>query len=76
MVSCMITNKHIRAARSAVGWSVKELAGKAGVGVNTLSRFEGGGDTRKSTLDKLQATLEAEGIEFLNSGHPGIRWQK
>ena len=30
---------------------------------------------RKSTADKIQATLEAEGVVFENSKRPGIRWE-
>ena len=70
----MLTGRHIKAARVVLGWGVRELAGKAGIGAKTVTRFENGGDIRKSTLDKLQLTLEAEGIEFLDSGRPGIRW--
>ena len=70
----MITATHIRAARAAVRWGVRELASNAGTGVKAVTRFENGGDVRKSTVDKWQLALEAEGITFENSGRPGIRW--
>ena len=70
----MITATHIRTARAALGWGVRDLAAKAGTGIKSVSRFENGGDVRKSTVDKWQRTLEAEGITFENSGQPGIRW--
>ncbi len=58
-----------------LGWGVRDLAEKAGVGTKTVTRFERGGDIRKSTLDKFELTLEDAGIEFLNTGDPGIRWR-
>ena len=70
----MITSTHIRAARAALGWGVRDLAAKAGTGIKSVSRFENGGDVRKSTVDKWQLALEAKGITFENSGRPGIRW--
>ena len=27
-----------------------------------------------TNLEKVQRALEGEGIEFLNSGRPGVRW--
>ncbi len=72
----MITGNHIRAARSVLGLRLHDLADKAGVSFNTISRFErGAADTMVSTADKIQRALEAEGIEFLNTGSPGIRWK-
>ena len=71
----MITRKQVRAARAAVGWNIRQLGERAGVSFNTVSRFENGrGDMLSATLDKVQRTLEGEGVEFLNSTRPGIRW--
>ena len=70
----MITGTHIRTARAALGWGVRDLAAKTGTGIKGVSRFENGGDVLKSTLDKWQLALESEGIRFENSGDPGIRW--
>jgi transcriptional regulator with XRE-family HTH domain len=53
-------------ARAALKWSTQELAEKAGVGVNTVNRFEDGQDARMSSVDKMRAALEAAGIEFIN----------
>ncbi len=60
--------------RAALGWGVRELAAKAGTGIKSVSRFENGGDVRKSTVDKWQLALEAEGVTFENSARPGIHW--
>jgi len=54
---------------------VRELAKKAGVTANTVTRIELGADAKQSTIETLQRTLEAAGIEFIpeNGGGPGAR---
>lgn len=71
----MVTGKHIRAARAVVGLDLSDLAEAAGVSRNTVSRIERGAEAMASTMGKLQRALEAEGIEFLDIGNPGIRWR-
>ncbi len=55
------------------------LAKKAGISINTVGAMEKrGGDLLTSGLDTIRAVmqvLEAEGIEFLNHGRPGVRLQ-
>jgi transcriptional regulator with XRE-family HTH domain len=67
---------HVRMARAAVGWGVRELAEKAGVTANTVTRIENGADAKQSTLDSLQRALEAAGVEFTNGEQPGVRLSK
>ena len=68
----------IKMARAAVGWGVRELAKKAAVTANTVTRIENGADAKQSTMDKLQQALESAGIEFIdeNGGGPGVRLRK
>jgi transcriptional regulator with XRE-family HTH domain len=68
----------VKMARAAVGWGVRELAKKAGVTANTVTRIENGADAKQSTMDRLQQALEAAGIEFIdeNGGGPGVRLRK
>jgi transcriptional regulator with XRE-family HTH domain len=68
----------LRMARAAVGWGVRELAERAGVTANTVTRIENGSDARQSTMDSLQQALEAAGVEFIqeNGGGPGVRLRK
>jgi transcriptional regulator with XRE-family HTH domain len=66
----------LRMARAAVGWGVRDLAGKAGVTANTVTRIENGADAKQSTIDKLQRALETAGIEFTNGDQPGVRLTK
>jgi transcriptional regulator with XRE-family HTH domain len=68
----------LRMARVALGLGVRELAAKAGVTANTITRIEKGADARQSTIDRLRAVLQAAGVEFIdeNGGGPGVRLQK
>ena len=68
----------LKMARAAAGWGVRELAKKAGVTANTVTRIENGADAKQSTMDRLQHALEAAGIEFIqeNGGGPGVRVRK
>ena len=65
-------------ARAAVGWGVRELAKKARVAANTVTRIENGADAKQSTMNRLQQALEAAGIDFINEngGGPGVRLRK
>jgi len=68
----------LKMARAAVGWGVRDLAKKAGVTANTVTRIENGADAKQSTMDKLQHALEVAGVDFIdeNSGGPGVRLRK
>ena len=72
----MITRLQVRLARVALGWGVRDLANKAGVSPNTVSRFENGAGARVDTLAHLQDVLERAGIVFVAADEvagPGIR---
>lgn len=62
-------------ARAALCWSVRDLAANAGVGLNTVTRFENGNDTLASTIRKMRDVLEGAGIVFVeaNGLGPGVR---
>lgn len=60
-------------ARAALKWSTQDLAREAGVGVNTVNRFEDGQDARISSVEKMRAALEAAGIEFFNGSGVKLR---
>ena len=74
----MISVEQIKAARMLLRLSVFELADLAGVSSSTIKRLESlTNDTmpRADTVSKVQAALEAQGIEFLGSADksPGVR---
>ena len=54
--------------RAALNWSTQELAQKAGVGANTVNRFESGQDARISSVDKMRAAMEEAGVVFIADG--------
>ncbi len=62
-------------ARAALGWSVRELASKAGLAANTVSRYENGTDAYGETLTKIQRAFEQAGIIFIDEDQlgPGVR---
>lgn len=64
--------------RAALNWSTLDLAKAAGVGGNTVNRFEAGQDARVSSVDKMRNALEAAGVEFIaeNGEGPGVRLRK
>lgn len=74
----MLTGDQVRMGRAAVGWGVRELASKAKVTPNTISRIEKGGDALASTLDRIQAALEDAGVIFIDEDEegPGVRLRK
>ena len=65
-------------ARAALGWSVRDLASRAGLAANTVSRFENGSDAYGETLTKIQRAFEHAGIVFIdeNDEGPGVRLRK
>lgn len=71
----MIARIQVKMARAALGWGVRDLAAKAGVSANTISRYENGADALGETLQRIQNALEEGGIVFIerNGGGPGVR---
>ncbi|MER9412904.1 helix-turn-helix domain-containing protein [Mesorhizobium sp. M0589] len=67
-----------RMGRAALNWSTLDLAKAAGIGGNTVNRFEAGQDARVSSVDKMRSALEGAGVEFIaeNGGGPGVRLKK
>ncbi len=66
-----MTPKQCKAARSVLGWGVRDLARQAKVAPATVGRFESGAGMQTRTIDALRTTLEAAGIQFIENG---IEW--
>ena len=65
----MLSAQQIRAARSLLGWSRRELAIVAGISQGTIKAIEQGKtDVRLSTLRNLARTFTAHGVEFVMEG--------
>jgi len=70
----MITAGQSRAARAFLKWSLRDLAGRSGVAVPTISKFENGyTQPTHATLFVLRKMFEDAGIEFLNGD--GVRFR-
>jgi transcriptional regulator with XRE-family HTH domain len=70
---------HLRMARAALGWSLSDLADRAKVNLNTISRYEAGREVLSGTIGKIEKALEIAGIALIQEddlGGPGIRMQK
>ena len=75
----MITPNQIRGARAMLGLTQADLAKAAGLSNTGLNNIERGiADPKVSTLQAIQAALEASGIEFIpeNGGGAGVRLAK
>lgn len=76
------TGNQIKAARALAEMNQEQLASSAGVNVNTIRNMESrGGEMLVSGLDtvmKVQAALEAAGVQFIpeNGGGAGVRLAK
>jgi len=69
--------EQMRMARAALGLGVRELAEMAGVSFTTVNRFETGkSGLQLSTAEAIRKALEAQGVQFLESGQvatgPGV----
>lgn len=76
-----ITTRQAKAARALLAWSQEDLARASGVSIPTVKRLEaedGPFGGRADTAIKLQAALEAAGVEFIpeNGGGAGVRLRK
>lgn len=72
LVIGMITARQIRTARALLGWSQQQLADKAIVSLNAVTRIERGKvDSRLSTLKAIEKALIKAGIEFIPAGEKG-----
>lgn len=72
MVAAMITPRQIKAARALLGWSQQDLADRAIVSPNALTRLERGQvDSRSSTMIAIETALIRAGVEFISAGEKG-----
>lgn len=65
-------------ARTALGWSVKDLSNAASVSTNTIVRLERGEALKPRTVADIRETFEKAGVTFIEGdyagrGGPGIR---
>ncbi|WP_394093512.1 helix-turn-helix domain-containing protein [Xanthobacter versatilis] len=70
-----VTPEQCKMARAGLGLSVRDLAQRAQVSTNTISRLEAGEELKPRTVEAVQRALEEAGAEFIaeNGGGPGVR---
>lgn len=74
----MITSGQIKAARSLLGWTARDLAERSEIGFSTMIRLEASDGVPSSnvkTLDSIKKSLEKAGIQFIGTPDdgPGVR---
>ena len=62
----MVTSAQLRAARSLLNWTVRDLAEKAGVHRNTVTRAETDENARGHVMNKRFCMLQDAKVEFTN----------
>jgi len=75
----MLSRVQLRMARAALNWSLRDLAERAGVNLNTISRYEAGGEMLTATLQKIENVLKAEGILLVEEDEhtgAGVRFSR
>ncbi len=74
----MISAAQLRAARTLLSWTQKDLADVSGLSLPTIQRMETLGLHRSSAgnVDKVQRALGTAGIEFIDDDAPGVRLRK
>ena len=67
---------HLRMARAALKWTVRELAARSGVNKNTVARYEAEKEILTGSLVHIQDVLLEQGVRFIESDDemgPGVR---
>ncbi|HEX6374453.1 MAG TPA: helix-turn-helix transcriptional regulator [Allosphingosinicella sp.] len=58
-----------RMARTALDWSLQDLADASGVSRRTIARFEAGESVLPTRVQALRHAFEGKGVLFVDSGH-------
>ena len=66
----IVSSAQIRAARGLLNWTVRDLAEKAEVHRNTVTRLETEGTVAGHAVRAIIRTFEAAGVEFI--GDKGV----
>jgi hypothetical protein len=73
-LTTMISGRQVREGRVLLGWTARELAHKAHVGIFTINQIEQVEEpSRFPGLAAVEATLKAKGIVFLDGAASAVR---
>jgi transcriptional regulator with XRE-family HTH domain len=64
----ILTPSQCRKARSALGWTMRDLRAKSNVSTDAISRLERGEKLKDRTLQDIKRAFVAAGIRFLQQG--------
>lgn len=67
---------HLRMARAALNWTLKELEGRASVNKNTISKYEAGGSIMSDALERIEQVFRTAGVRLIEEDDeygPGVR---
>lgn len=71
-----MNSEQARMARALSKLGVREVAARAGMTPNTVSRIENGSDPKQSTIEALKRVYTSLGMQFLQTGEvaggPGV----
>ncbi len=70
-----MTGEQIRAARALLSWKAADLARASSVSVPTIQRIDstkGKVAGRYETIEAIRKALEAQGIQFLDTGETAL----
>lgn len=72
-ISATMNIAQCRMARTALGWSLDDLASNSNVARRTIARFEAGENVALATVEKLRHALVQGGATFIDSsGQVGV----
>ena len=72
----MMLPVHVRMARAALGWTIRDLADRAKVNLNTVSRYEAGREVKSGTIQSIEAAFSDAGVILIHEdpqGGVGVR---
>jgi hypothetical protein len=71
-----VTSAEIRAVRGLLDWTVRDVAERALVSIETRNIETGAYAGAPQTLEAIRRALEYAGVEFTNGDAPGVRLRK
>jgi transcriptional regulator with XRE-family HTH domain len=69
----LLTPEMCRAARALLDWKQHQLASAAGLSVDLVRRFEGGGVVRLPSVEAMLQALQDAGLEFIPAGGKSLK---